>query len=140
MLYAPNHEYEKKNNAFTFQVWLEFYSKTVLGHMSPGWHFLATCCYKLMKMLPHVARMTLLGHMLPGWHFLATCCHKFMKMFGHTLPGWHCWSSLTWDMRLCRIHNIFLISHPPTAFFFSNIWTLFYTQNIPFQKRSRNYI
>ena len=52
---------------------------------------------------PHVARMTMLKH-------------KF--------PGWHCKSSLSWDIRLCHIHHNLLIFHPLTTNF-TNIWTLF---------------
>ena len=39
-----------------------------------------------------------------------------MTMLGHMLPGWHCRSSLTWDIRLFYIHHILLISHPLNTF------------------------
>ena len=33
-----------------------------------------------------------------------------MTMLGHMFPGWHCRSSLTWDMSLGHIHHILWIS------------------------------
>ena len=48
-------------------------------------------------------------------------CFCFMTVFGSMLPGWHCRSSLTWDMRFCHINHILLIAHEPNhnfSFFF----------------------
>ena len=67
-----------------------------LGHNFSSWQCSATCCQD-DNARPHVARMTMLGHMLPGWH---------------------CRSSLTLNIRFCHMHHIHLIFHSPTTHFF----------------------
>ena len=112
---------------FHDNVQLHIARMTLLGHMLLEWHCSATCCQEDTAR-PHIFRTTLLGHMLLEWHCSATCCQ-----------GWHCRSSLTWDMRLCSIYPILLISHLPITIF-SSIWTFFTLKDILFQKRRRNCI
>ena len=55
-------------------------------------------------------------------HLLFCMCSSlvifcFMTMLGHMLPGWHCRSSITLDIRFCHIHHILLISHQSTTIY-----------------------
>ena len=87
---------------------------TLLGHMLPGYHYSATCCQNGSAQ-PYVAKVPLLGYILLGWHN-----YKLNNLRYEILPQ----SPYSFD---------------PTIIF-SSIWTRSYAKNIPFQRRSRNYI
>ena len=52
---------------------------------------------------------------------------------GNSLPGWHCKSSLIWDMRLCHNHHILLILYHLQLFFQTSAH-VFTPKNIPLQR------
>ena len=62
-----------------------------------------------------------------------------MIILSNMLSGWHCRSSLSWDIRLSPIHYIFPYLLPTKYHFFKYL-NIFMPKTILFQRRYRNSI
>ena len=67
MLYFPNNEYEKRSDAFIFQVESLFCFMTIFGHMLPGWHSRSSLTwYMRLYQICHILPIFLLQNVCPG--------------------------------------------------------------------------